>query len=211
MRAPANKRSDDEIVADILKFANCLAGEKLVRRLIEYLRADLPPITGNRKQNAAFVRELRKQIDKLEQILETAPNEFALPAVFGDRFWSLWVQQDLMFIINPQTRSYIEQDGERLKRFLGELHHIRSRCNDIIKLKLGAHAHLKNQHVHAAYAAKALFEVAAAESRTKPRLTSSPTSKFCRVASLFLEAATGEYDLDLQRACEAVLRTKIPN
>jgi len=218
MRAPAHKRSDGEIIDDILKFADCLCGKKLIRRLIADLRADLLPITGNKTQNAAFAKKVRKQIDKLEQILETeAPNKFVLPAIFGDRFWSLWCwgrpvgpqEPDLIFAINPRTRNYLEEDAGP-KLFLADLRRARSRCNTVIELQLGAHGGLDHRHVHAALAAKALLEAAATEAGTEPRLTYSPTGPFCRVASLFWEAASDEYDMDLQRACKAVLSAKIP-
>jgi hypothetical protein len=162
VRAPAGQRSDDEIIADILQLVGCLdEGEKLVRKLIKDLRADLPPR-------------------------------------------SLWGVPWVIFEFNPQTRNYIEQEPKRLKRFRADLRHMRFRCNGIVELELGAHGHLNHRHVHAALAARALLWAAAAMSGTKLRLACSPTSKFGRLASLFLEAATGEYDADLQRACEAV-------
>src|SRR5262245_22278195 len=105
MRAPANKRSDNEIVADIVKLTGCRGirivdsrddrelVELYVRRLIKDLRAALPPFTGKQEQNRKLAK-LRKQIDELERTSETAP------VIFSDRFWSLWNFQGTAIELN---------------------------------------------------------------------------------------------------------------
>src|SRR5262249_56447803 len=124
-RMRQGRRDDNEIVADIIKLTGC-RGIKLlvdgrddrdltelyVRKLIEWLRTELPPFTGNREQNRKFATGLREQINKLEHTLERAP------AIFGDRFWSLSRFQGTPMELNPPPPNYIEQDpGLRLKRF----------------------------------------------------------------------------------------------
>lgn len=211
---PTGRRSDDEIVADIIKLSGC-RGIKLVDshddrelvelyvwKLIEWLRTDLPPFTGNREQNRKFATKLRKQLDELECTLEKAA------AVLGDRFWSLCWFQGTAIELNPQTRNYIEQDP--LKRFREWLDLIRSRCD----LMFGTHGGVKHLHEHAAKAGVEVLEAAASFAGGRHvrfeelGLGCSPTGRFCRIASLFLEAVTGEYDLDLRRACKAVVRLR---
>src|SRR5262249_47442115 len=98
---------------------------------------------------------------------------------------------------------------ERLKRFRKTLELIRSRCDLIIESELGKHAGVKHQHEHAAKASLAVLEAAASYAGTELRVSCSPTGRFCQIASLFLEAATGEYNADLPRACEAVASTRM--
>jgi hypothetical protein len=199
MRAPSNRRGDKEIIADIIKLVEYPSFEKFIRRLINDLRDPIPPFSGNRKENAEFARELRKEIKKLKRMLKAPPSVF-----LSDRFWSLHPHYDIAFEVNPRTRAYISQEPERLRRFRGELNWIRSRCDEIIKLKLGQHGGVRDQQARAAGAAHIIFEEIANTTGTELRLTCSPTGKFCRLASLLFEAAGGKYNADLRRSCEAI-------
>jgi hypothetical protein len=58
MRAPAPKRSDKEIIADIIQRAGYPHIEALVRRLISDLRVPLPPYKGNQRQIRERVEEV---------------------------------------------------------------------------------------------------------------------------------------------------------
>jgi hypothetical protein len=207
MRAPANKRSTDEIVAEIMKLVGCPEVEVYVRRLIDHLRTKPPPFSGNRKENTERAKDLRKRMKKLVRMLKAPHSRFFL----GDRFWSvfwspLYMPGDVIEL-NPQTRTYIAQESPRLKHLAEELSFFSSRCDQIIKLKLGQHGRVKYQQRFAASASRAILREAANRG-TELRLTDSPTGKLCLIASLFFEAATGKYDAHLRQACKAVLNAK---
>src|SRR5262249_22750476 len=208
MRAPTtNKRSTDEIVAEIMKFVGCPEVEVYVRKLIDHLRTKPPPFSGNRKENVERAKDLRKRMKKLERMLKAPQSQF-----LGDRFWSvfwspLYMPGDVIEL-NPQTRTYIAQESPRLKHFAEELSFFSSRCDQIIKLKLGQHGAVKYQQRLAVSASRAILREAASYTGTEVRLTVSPTGKLSLIASLFFEAATGKYDADLRQACKAVLNAK---
>jgi hypothetical protein len=229
MRAPTNKRSTDEIVAEIIDHVGYfLKGvldqsererqrrwvEMHVRRRISDLRTKPLPFTGNQKKNVAYANEVRRQIDKLVRILKKPPNRFFSSALFGERFWSLLDRQEqeverTAIEFNPQTQSYIAQDEPvHLKLFAAELNRLRSQCDRIIALRLGQHGSVEYRKEHAAIASREILEDVASNTGTDWQPTGAPTGKFCLVASLLFEAATGKHDADMRRHCKAVLRTK---
>jgi hypothetical protein len=232
MRAPVNKRSEDEIVADIIDHMGYFLKRVLdrpererqrqrvqmhVRRRITDLRTAPLPFSGNQKKNVEYANDLRRQIDKLARTLERPPSEFFSSALFGERFWSLLEIQEqeaerTAIEFNPQTQNYIAQEEPaHLKLFLAELNRLRSRCDRIIGRKLGQHGNINYRKEHAAIASREILEDVASNTGTKLRLTDAPTGKFCLVASLLFEAATGKHNADMRRACKAVLRGKLEN
>jgi hypothetical protein len=204
MRAPSNRRSEKEIIADILKIANYPPVEALVRRRIVDLRAKLLPFTGNQRENLEYARGLRKQIINLERTLKSQRNFLLKP-----RFWSLWHARGTAIELVPHIRKYITEDSPRLKQFTEELSWLRAVCDEIIKFKPGVHGNTKQLHWHAANASYEVLEEIGSHTGTEPWPTDAPEGKLCRLASLFHEAATGEYNLDLREACRGVLRQKI--
>jgi len=226
MRAPVSKRSDDEIIADIMKVAGLrgfIIGEDpkhrrirsikpLVSKLIDNLRADPPPFTGNRKINREYARDLREQIDKLKKTLGRAPKPLSAVLFAPELFFQLAEQQGTALGINPQTRSYLSQTPTRLAVLLAQLDWLRVRCDQIIKIKLGTHGALDHKKLHAAIAGQEVLEFVAAVTGERPSLAVSLTSDYCRISSLFFEAATGRHVSDFRQACETVtpppLRTK---
>jgi hypothetical protein len=218
VRAPASKRSDGEIVDDILKVAGergIVIGDRRIKsvkpfvlKLIDCLRAELPPFTGNRKINAEYARDLRKQIDKLQKILRRPPKP--LPAVLfaPEMFFRLAELQGSMLGINPQTRGYLSRTPTRLAVLLLQLDWLRAQCDQIIGIKLGTHEALEQRKLDAAIAARELLEfVAVVTARKLPLSWGHRTSKYCKLAALFFEAATGEYGADLRRQCETAVPT----
>jgi hypothetical protein len=205
--APSNSRSDEEIIADIIKIVSYPPVRPLVRRRIKDLRdgalAKLKPFSGNQKENLEYMRGLRAQIIKLERTLKN-PQSFLLKP----RFWSLWGARGTAIEFAPHIRNYIAEDSPRLKQFAEELSWLRALCDEIIKFKPGVHGNVKQQHWHAANASYEVLEAVGSYTRTEPWPTDSPTGKLCRIATLFHEAATGEYDRDLREACRAVLGGK---
>ena len=227
MRAPANKRSTEEIVGDIIK----LVGDSLkrvpdqsererqrrwvevhVRRRISDLCTAPPRFTGKQKENKEYAREVRGQIEELVRTLKQPPSGFFLSALFGERFWVLWEQDQeagrTAIEFNPQTQSYIAQEPPRLKLFLEDLKQIRARCDEIIALELGQHGKVEYRKEHAAIASSEILEFVASNTGAELRLNDSPCGKLCLIASFLFEAATGKHEADMRRQCKAVLRTK---
>jgi hypothetical protein len=207
MRAPAPKRSDKEIIADIIQRAGYPHIEALVRRLISDLRVPLPPYKGNQRQIRERVEEVGKLANTLERKLVALPETWFLPAaLLGERFWQLEQLFDIAFEINPRTRGYITQEPERLTHLREELKQIKARRDQIKKLKLGQHGGINHQHMRAAFASRVILEEVANHTGKSLRLSRSTESPFVKIARLFLEATTGEYDADLTSACKAVKR-----
>jgi len=219
MRAPASKRSEGEIVDNILKIVDPTikplvrkATKPLVLRLISDLRAELPPFTGIRAINEERTKDLRKQITKLKKILTRLPQPLPAALFAPEMFFQLAVRQGTMLGINPQTRSYLAQKPARLALLLEQLDWLHARCDQISGIKLGTHKALDCRKLHAAIASREVLEFVATYTGKEPSLTVSLTSDYNKLASLFFEAATGRYVADFRRHCEIVaplsLRTK---
>ena len=73
MRAPSNRRSDKEIIDAIIKEAGERSVAPQVKRRIDDLRGRPPPFPGLRRDNANYLKDLSKLIDKLKKKLTTAP------------------------------------------------------------------------------------------------------------------------------------------
>jgi hypothetical protein len=211
MRAPASKRSRDEIIKDIIRYMKCPPEvapfvEPITKRLINDLCAASGPFSGNRKENTLDATELRDQIAKLERKLKRLSGSFLLSILFEERFWQVWAAASGgLMEINANTRAYIAQERTRQNRFIEELGRLRAQCDELIKRRPGEHGSVKYERKLAAKASFVVLEGAASHTGTKLRLGRSRTSKFVKVASLFLEAATGEYNTDLRWACGEVL------
>jgi hypothetical protein len=122
-------------------------------------------------------------------------------------FW-LAELQGSMLGINPQTRDYLARTPRRLTFLLAQLDWLRAQCDQIIGIKLGTHEALDQRKLDAAIAARELLEfVAVVTARKLPLSWGHRTSKYCKLASLFFEAATGEPDADLRRQCETAVPT----
>jgi hypothetical protein len=200
MHAHANKRDTDEIVADIIKLVKNPSIEIFVRKLMDDLCVACPPFTGNRKKNLEYVKELGGQIDELKKTLRQAPNPLCAVLFAPERFWSVWVPQSTSTEIDPKVRDYLAREPERLTRLVEELDRIRAECDRVILLKLGKHGAVRYQQERAAIASREVMRYCGLS------LARSRSSTYCKVAGLFFEAATGEYDRDLLRACEALAR-----
>jgi len=192
----ADKRSDGEIIADIINLVDYPPVRVLVERRIDDLRRMLPPFTGNQKENREYAKGLREQIIELQRTLENRQS-FLLKA----RFWQLWYEQGTAFEINPQTRDYIAQEPAPLTK---ELSWLRELCDEIIKFEPGKHGNTEHQQNAAAIASSEVLEAVALHAGRKFRLHFSPTGKFIKIARLFHEAVTGEQDADLERACKTL-------
>src|SRR5262245_15363225 len=151
MRAPANKRDDDEIVAEIVRLVEPSV-ELLIRRRISDLREMLSPFTGNRSENQKYMTGLRRQVTDLQDTL-AKPQSFLLKL----RFWSLWGLQGTAFEANPQTRKWIALERAPLTQ---ELNWLLALCDEII-YEPGEHAHTDSQKIFAAVDAAEVLEASA--------------------------------------------------
>jgi hypothetical protein len=120
MRAPV-KRDADEIVADIMKILETPAIEVLVRKLIDDLRADCPPLIGNRNVNDEYLKDLSKQITKFKKLLRSAP-ALLRTALFSPEFFGpLYERQGTALGINPKLRNHLAQRKPKRLTLLVEL------------------------------------------------------------------------------------------
>jgi hypothetical protein len=206
MRAPdkAPPRSVDKIAQDIitkLDAGRTIAIERMVRRLIDNLRQikDKPPEFGNQRENLEYLRELRKDIDRLMKTLRRFPNENVFMTLFAPY---LEIQapdcraSSVVQAINAKMEDATTQYAEGVLWFEA----LRDRCDLIAKVRPGKHPHYGQQQFRAALAARV------AMAKVGKKATSGTwQSRFRQVATLFYEATTGEPEMDIERACDEVL------
>jgi len=203
MRAPADKRTDDEIVADIIKKAGDHSVKRLVQRLINDLRSLPPPFTGNAKDNKDAATDLRKQLKHLKRTLTRLP--YPLPTAFfaPKLFYQLAsLQAEGTGIgVNAQTRQLLTQELKGRAILIAELDRLSGECDRVIQHGLGVHKGVEHQKLHAAIASREVLEFVANMTGKKLSLGCRQTGPFCTIAALFFEAMSGKQDADLRRAC----------
>src|ERR1035437_4362049 len=112
------KRSDDEIVADIVRQCGNASIAKQIRLLIGGLRGlkQYPSLAGNRRENQEYLAAVRKQIDKLEKTLRAAPGSFNFTMLFAPD--------------ESATFDTMYQEAEARWDYLaGEMARLRARCD----------------------------------------------------------------------------------
>lgn len=194
MRAPGEPtRTTDDIVADI---ADVLGDDPAIkaniRTLVKVVRdlKELPPMVGNRRRNAQYARRVLQWINEGEKLFNNPPDGGVLEMLFASRQGTAVDLPERLEAVAWEARTW-RQDW---------LISLRSRCEWIIADRIGESDKLGQVQRKAAIAARGLCRMAG-----KPLAWSSPTSAFRRTASLLCEAMTGEYDRDLERACEWVV------
>ena len=191
-------RSLNEIVRDIVEALGNPEIEPTVRQRIGELRGltKYAPLSGNRKQNEIQARRLRRWIDDGSKLFAAMPPQ--LRAL-------LYVEQTGPFNSEERIRAdFLRAKGkvDALDRLLGFL---RDRCDWILHdEKIGKHGNVDEDQRRAAVAARELCEQVG-----KPLAWSSPTSTYRNATSLLFEAATGQYGLDTERACESVADVQV--
>jgi hypothetical protein len=193
-------RTDREIVQDIrhkVSEAGAEAPEAGISELIESLRAlkGYGSLAGNRTQNRKYAKKLIAWIDEGRQLLADHPENFNFNVLFAP-YTSVVECIDIDVVYQKAELRY-----EWMSALLSDM---RSRCDWIIASKFGEHASSGYQQERAAIASRELME-----QLRLPLAPTSSTSAYRRVASLFFEAMTGIYDAELERACEAMARTKL--
>jgi hypothetical protein len=155
MPAPSNRRSDKEIIDAIIKEAGDRSVEPLVKRRVDDLRELFSPFTGSRRNNADYLEDLGKLIDKLKKKLTMAPWPLSAALSKPEMFNNLVAHQYTGIGINPQTRLIAQFPG-RLTSFLADLDLWRERCEQL--RTLGTHKNLDYRKLGAAIAARELLE-----------------------------------------------------
>jgi hypothetical protein len=183
-------RTTDEIVADLAEvLGDDPAIKANIRTMVKVVRdlKDLSPMVGNRRANAQYARKVLKWINEGEKLFENPPDGAMLEKLFASRQTAPVNSLERLEAVAWEARAW-RQDW---------LISLRSRCEWIIADKIGEPATVGNKQRKAAIAARGLCKMA-----SKPLAWSSPTSAYRRTAGLLFEAMTGEYDRELEYACE---------
>jgi len=195
MRAPVKSptRTTEEIVAEIAaELGDGSAIKENIRLMVQAVRdlKDLPAMIGNRRRNAQYARRVLKWIDEGEKLFSAPPDGAILEMLFVSR------QADPV----DSVERLESLEWEARTRRQDWLISLRSRCEGIIAAEIGESGSTGQLQRKAAIAARGLCRMAG-----KPLEWSSLTSAYRRTASLLFEAMTGEYDRELERACEWVV------
>jgi hypothetical protein len=189
-------RTIEEIVADIAKKLG--AGEAESEAYIrDFIQAVVPlkeysAMIGNRQANEKYARRILKWIDDGDNLLAEVPESHLLPLLFGHK-------QNAPVNTPERLESLIRQAKTEFTGFADSLAMVRSRCEFIIQAKVGEHGNAGHVQDRAAIGAISLCEKFG-----QPLAWSSLTSAYRTVASCIYEAMTGEYDRDMERACESM-------
>lgn len=201
MRAPTNRRSDQEIIDAIIKKAGDRSVEPLVKRRLADLRDLFSPFTGNRRDNREYLRDLAKDFDGLKERLTRAPWPLSAALSKPEMFNTLVDLQYSAIGINPQTR-LIAQGPSRLTKFLADLDSWRARYEQL--RDVGESGLRDYRKLGCAIASRELLEHNAVMTEGELSLSCRRESKYCEIAALFFEALTGKHAADLRRQCETV-------
>jgi hypothetical protein len=229
------RRSDDEIdreneiVADIIEAVEGVP-ESLVRGLIDDLRTEIPPLTGNQRVNTEAVRGVRKAVAGLKRKINALPAP--VRSMLSGEITPLCMWQNTAIEVDPDARKARKDPTGRPipplpVPFLQPLAQFDQELDGIEKLGLGRHKGVRYQQERAAMASRAVMAFAGerrdidelvtltgeraavakgAATFAGAPLTCAPDSLYCRVAALFYEAVSGKSDQDLRRACTTVAR-----
>jgi hypothetical protein len=193
-------RADREIIDDILnalRKAGAGVGDVRIYVLIEALRETkhLGPSSGNRKSNKEYAEKVNSWIDAGERMFADPPEGFPLNYLFSP--------PDDSLLADP---TIVSQKPEQCNDWLltAVLADMRRRCKSIIEHRVGEHGRSGYQQERAARVSRELLKTFGV-----PLHPSSPTSTYRMVASLFFEAMTGTYGADLERACKAMVKSRL--
>jgi hypothetical protein len=159
---------------------------------------------GDRNENRAHARKLDRAIQRFQLLLFLAPSGL---------LWSLFSPLPRPPSGNwhfEKTLPYnsIEEFEKacraRVVLFTGELKRLRKVCARAIKPGLGDHANYDELKHMAAYIARGLLT-----ELSQHEVTGTKDAPFRAITSLFYEAASGQRNADLKRACDDVLRGQL--
>jgi hypothetical protein len=193
MKAPDKlpPRSSEEIAADLVGIFGADQRHRIAI-LIDAQRqlAKFPPLVGYERSNKKFARRLKAWLEAGDEIFAAMPEDYPAFVLYAPP-GPLNSEQQLL-----AAADLAEIRKATLGTLLGDL---RSRCEAVIKGGIGEHGSAGYQQERAAIAAREMCEQTG-----KPLAWSSSTSPYRKAASLFYEAITGEYDHELERACEFI-------
>jgi len=204
----APPRSVDEIAQEIvtkLGAGRTIVIGETVRRLINNLRQikDKPPEFGNRSENLEYLRELRSDIDRLRKTLGRVPNDNLFLTLFAPE---LKIRApDSRGSSAAQALDAMMEDAEtQYGDHVLMLDGLGDRCDQVAGARPGTHKNFGQQQFRAALAARVLMATAG-----KKATSGTWQSLYRQIAVLFYEATTDEQVVDMERACDAVLRLPI--
>jgi hypothetical protein len=182
-----------------------------VKRRLSILHEYLPLVAElyDRKKNRAHAKKLNRTLVMLEGLLKSAP---------GALTWSLFnpIEDPMLTedegapLVLPQsfgsTDEILKVCWQGYKRFVIELNQLREKCARAISPGLGFHPNYDNaKHAAAWFAQGIILDLSHRE------VTGTEDGAFRTISSLLYEAASGEKDIHLKRACDAVLEAQTCN
>jgi hypothetical protein len=157
MRAPSTRRSDKEIIDAIMKEAGDRSVAPLVKRRIEDLRELPPPFLGSQRDNADYLKDLSKVIDKLKKKLTIAPWPLSVAITDAEFFDRLLDAEYTAIWFNPRTRLMAQRPSGRTS-LLEILDGLRTRCDRLRERGLGITGYYDYRKLGAASYAREVLE-----------------------------------------------------
>jgi hypothetical protein len=195
MRTPERlTRTVAEIVTDIAKALGTGPESKAwIQDFVEAVAGsptiEFAPMEGNRKANKAYAREIIRWINEGQKLIAGVPETIFLALFCHEQNAPLNSPEAMEALTGPALAKHA--------KFTAWLANLRARCEWVIQKNIGEHGHAGSVQKQAAIAAINLCEKFG-----RPLAWSSPTSAYRTVARLLYEAMTGEYDKNIERACE---------
>jgi hypothetical protein len=234
MRAPADKRSDAEIVEDIIELFDDNIGDAIangveeadarasievyVRATIRVLRASDGlgrPVWGYRQENVKAITALRDRIEEVQTALRGLPNAAAVLLFALEERGT----DDRVPAASPDIAPRLRQRPSRDPRALhgrleaiearcrgdvAMLARLRARCDRVIAAAPGKHGNVDYRKEQVAGEAWDFLRVC----KKRAGSGSSQKSLFFKASTLFFEAMTGEHGVDLSHACRTVFQRR---
>jgi len=194
---PPNAIRQGEIVEEIVDHLRPWKARKdnseitlVVNRELRFLLA-LAPLAANRSDrtdNRTHAQKLDVALLNVEKLLDSAPS------ALQRHLWNPITEQDI--------ESANRKRADSVNSFTTELKRLREICAHAIDPGFGHH---QNYNLVTFLCAQCAYDLMQDVSNRK--ITGTKDDAFRAIASLLYEAASGQHDADLKRACDFVLRT----
>jgi hypothetical protein len=203
-------------IADALKPWNCFETEVLakVREAIDKVTEDRAGQwglfdVGTRQENKRYAQSLLDDLNRLLKRLAAAPSGFFMSLVEQELEAGIAAFKENK-ILEAALHSFfacLDEHEEKPRKELIELSEklakLATQCNKSILNPAGPPPNSGVENIRTAFTA--LFLIL--DTSKKPPAAGDRNTPFCLVASLLFEAATGEHEPNLERACKYALRT----
>jgi hypothetical protein len=203
-------------IADALKPWNCSEIEVLaiVRKAIDKVGKDRIGQwglfdTGTRQENRRYAQSLLDDLNKLRERLAAAPSGFfvSLAAQELDAGIATFIENENVEAALPAFFACLDENEEKPRKELIELSEklvkLAAQCNKSILDPAGPPPNSGVEKIRTAFTALFLM----LDTSKKPPAAGDRNAPFCLIASQLFEAATGEHEPNLERACKYALRT----